>query len=97
MKKGEQIDRFGTAVRSRVEDVRRSLPIDLVIGTTSDHKRQVREKLDLFNRSLSEAVVLVVFVSRRRRPVYLQPARNDCLLSGGVPPHAEGGANFYEA
>src|SRR4030095_16370754 len=63
MKKGEQIDRFGTAVRSRVEDVRRSLPGDLVIGTTSDQQRQVREKLDLFNPSLWGAVVLVVLVS----------------------------------
>ena len=63
MKKGEQIDRFGKAVRSRVEEVRRSLPADLVIGTTSDQQRQVREKLDLFNRSLWEAVVLVVLVS----------------------------------
>jgi multidrug efflux pump subunit AcrB len=63
MKKGEQIDRFGTAVRSRVDDIRQSLPADLVIGTTSDQQRQVREKLDLFNRSLWEAVVLVVLVS----------------------------------
>ena len=63
MKKGEQIDRFGTAVRARVEEIRRSLPADLVIGTTSDQQRQVREKLDLFNRSLWEAVVLVVLVS----------------------------------
>jgi multidrug efflux pump subunit AcrB len=63
MKKGEQIDRFGTAVRARVEEIRRSLPADLVIGTTSDQQRQVREKLDLFNRSLWEAVLLVVLVS----------------------------------
>ena len=63
MKKGEQIDRFGTAVHSRVEEARRSLPPDLVIGATSDQQRQVREKLDLFNRSLWEAVVLVVLVS----------------------------------
>src|SRR5262249_4321509 len=63
MKKGEQIDRFGTAVHARVEEVRRSLPSDLVVGTTSDQQRQVREKLDLFNRSLWEAVVLVVLVS----------------------------------
>ena len=32
MKKGEQIDRFGVAVRSRVDEIRRSLPADLVIG-----------------------------------------------------------------
>ncbi len=46
-----------------MDEVRRSLPDDLVIGTTSDQQRQVREKLDLFNRSLWEAVVLVVLVS----------------------------------
>jgi len=63
MKKGEQIDRFGTGVRSQIENVRESLPADLVIGTTSDQQRQVREKLDLFNRSLWEAVALVVLVS----------------------------------
>jgi multidrug efflux pump len=63
MKKGEQIDRFGTAVRARVDEVRRSLPADLVVGTTSDQQRQVREKLELFNRSLWEAVLLVVIVS----------------------------------
>ena len=63
MKKGEQIDRFGMGVRAQIEGVRRSLPPDLVIGTTSDQQRQVREKLDLFNRSLWEAVALVVLVS----------------------------------
>jgi len=63
MKKGEQIDRFGAVVGARVEEIRRSLPDDLVIGTTSDQQRQVREKLDLFTRSLWEAVLLVVLVS----------------------------------
>src|SRR5215813_11516097 len=63
MKKGEQIDRFGTSVQARLADIRRSLPSDLEIGTTSDQKRQVREKIDLFNRSLVEAIVLVVLVS----------------------------------
>ena len=63
MKKGEQIDRFGTSVQARLADIRRSLPSDLEIGTTSDQKRQVREKIDLFNRSLAEAIVLVVLVS----------------------------------
>jgi multidrug efflux pump len=63
MKKGEQIDRFGTSVEGRIADIRQSLPHDLIIGTTSDQKRQVREKLALFNRSLWEAVGLVVLVS----------------------------------
>src|SRR5262252_2378853 len=63
MKKGQQIDAFGSAVDARVEDVRRALPTDLIVGTTSDQKRQVREKVDLFNQSLLEAVILVVVVS----------------------------------
>src|SRR5215510_10650654 len=63
MKKGEQIDRFGTSVQARLADIRASLPADLEIGTTSDQKRQVREKIDLFDRSLVEAIVLVVLVS----------------------------------
>jgi len=63
MKKGEQIDRFGTVVQARLAEIRRSLPADLEIGTTSDQKRQVQEKIDLFNRSLLEAIILVVFVS----------------------------------
>src|SRR5215475_10804554 len=63
MKKGGQIDRFGASVAARIEDIRKSLPPDLVIGVTSDQQRQVREKLDLFNRSLWEAVLLVVLVS----------------------------------
>ena len=63
MKKGQQIDAFGSAVATRVEDIRRSLPADLVVGTTSDQKRQVREKVELFNQSLFEAVILVVVVS----------------------------------
>ena len=52
MKKGGQIDRFGASVAARIEDIRKSLPADLVIGVTSDQQRQVRKKLDLFNRSL---------------------------------------------
>jgi len=63
MKKGEQIDRFGTSVQGRLAEIRQSLPADLIVGITSDQKRQVREKLDLFNRSLWEAVMLVVIVS----------------------------------
>jgi multidrug efflux pump subunit AcrB len=63
MKKGQQIDAFGSAVSARLADVRPLLPHDLVIGTTSDQQRQVREKLELFTRSLWEAVGLVVLVS----------------------------------
>lgn len=63
MKKSEQIDNFAAAVWSRVRDAQKQLPNDLVLERTSDQQRQVREKLDLFLRSLWEAVVLVVIVS----------------------------------
>ena len=63
MRKSDQIERFGSAAGARIDQVRRALPPDLVVGVTSDQRRQVREKIDLFNRSLFEAVVLVILVS----------------------------------
>src|SRR5215467_4405510 len=63
MRKSDQIERFGASVGARIDEVRRALPADLVVGLTSDQRRQVREKIDLFNRSLFEAVVLVIVVS----------------------------------
>jgi multidrug efflux pump subunit AcrB len=63
MRKSDQIERFGASVGARIDEVRRALPADLVVGVTSDQRRQVREKIDLFNRSLLEAVVLVIVVS----------------------------------
>jgi multidrug efflux pump subunit AcrB len=63
MRKSDQIERFGASVGARIDEVRRALPADLVVGVTSDQRRQVREKIDLFNRSLFEAVALVIVVS----------------------------------
>src|SRR5262249_35260682 len=63
MRKSDQIERFAEAVGTRIDAVRRALPPDLVIGVTSDQRRQVREKIDLFNRSLLEAIALVIAVS----------------------------------
>ena len=63
MRKTDQIERFGAAVGARIDEVRRALPADLVIGVTSDQRRQVREKIGLFNQSLLEAIALVILVS----------------------------------
>jgi multidrug efflux pump subunit AcrB len=63
MRKSDQIERFGAAVGTRIDEVRRALPADLVIGVTSDQRRQVREKIGLFNQSLLEAIALVILVS----------------------------------
>ncbi len=63
MRKGEQIGTFGKLVDTRMEEVKRQLPADLVLARTSDQPRQVTENIDLFMSSLWEAIILVVVVS----------------------------------
>jgi len=63
MRKGEQIGKFGELVDTRMEEVRRQLPADLVLARTSDQPKQVTENIDLFMSSLWEAILLVVVVS----------------------------------
>lgn len=63
MRSGEQIAAFGDAVQRALQQVRRSLPPDLVIARTSDQPRQVEENVSLFMASLLEAILLVVVVS----------------------------------
>jgi len=63
MRSGAQIGDFGTRVDATLADIRRTLPEDLVIARTSDQPRQVVESVDLFMRSLFEAVGLVVIVA----------------------------------
>jgi multidrug efflux pump subunit AcrB len=63
MRSGAQIGDVGTKVDATLDDVRRTLPEDLVIARTSDQPRQVVENVDLFMRSLLEAVGLVVVVA----------------------------------
>lgn len=63
MRAGRQIAEFGEAVDEALARVLAQLPSDLVVRRTSDQPRQVEESVELFNRSLVEAVVLVVIVS----------------------------------
>ena len=63
MRSGDQIGEFDRQVQARLADVQRTLPEDLVIAKTSDQPLQVEENVDLFMRSLGEAVILVVFVA----------------------------------
>jgi multidrug efflux pump subunit AcrB len=63
MKPGNQIADFGTSVDAALERVKAELPDDLVIARTSDQPLQVRENVDLFMRSLWEAVLLIVVVA----------------------------------
>ncbi|HEY0158230.1 MAG TPA: efflux RND transporter permease subunit [Thermoanaerobaculia bacterium] len=63
MRSGEQIAEFGKAVDAALADVRHRLPADLVVARTSDQPLQVEESLDLFMRSVDEAILLVVLVA----------------------------------
>ena len=63
MRSGEQIAKFGKAVDASLDDVKHRLPADLVIARTSDQPLQVEEQLDLFMKSLYEAILLVVLVA----------------------------------
>ncbi len=63
MKQGEKIDRFAEEVDRKIEDLHKQLPADLILARTSDQPRQVEENVELFMRSLWEAIALVVVVS----------------------------------
>ncbi|MBS1877629.1 MAG: efflux RND transporter permease subunit [Acidobacteria bacterium] len=60
---GQQINKFQEAVDSTLADLATRLPKDLIVARTSDQPKQVEENIELFMRSLYEAIVLVVVVS----------------------------------
>jgi multidrug efflux pump len=63
MRPGRQIARFGEGVDRALEDLKPRLPEDLVVARTSDQPLQVTESVDLFMKSLYEAILLVVLVA----------------------------------
>jgi multidrug efflux pump subunit AcrB len=63
MRSGAQIAEFGAEVDRVLASTRSLLPSDLVVSRTSDQPLQVKESVDLFTRSLWEAVLLVVLIS----------------------------------
>ncbi|HWS89072.1 MAG TPA: efflux RND transporter permease subunit [Pyrinomonadaceae bacterium] len=63
MRSGEQIDKFGRAVDETLAGLREQLPADLIYARTSDQPLQVEESIDLFMKSLYEAIFLVVIVA----------------------------------
>jgi multidrug efflux pump subunit AcrB len=63
MRKGEQIAQFAKNVQAKLDETKRLLPPDLIIASTSDQPRQVKENVDLFMDALYEAIALVVIVS----------------------------------
>jgi multidrug efflux pump subunit AcrB len=63
MRPGEQIAEFGAAVEQALATLGPTIPADLILSRPSDQPLQVRENVDLFMRSLYEAIVLVVLVA----------------------------------
>jgi multidrug efflux pump subunit AcrB len=63
MRQGEQIAAFGEAVDDALAALGPAIPSDLILARPSDQPLQVRENVDLFMRSLYEAVGLVVLIA----------------------------------
>ncbi len=63
MRQGEQISAFGEAVDAALARLGPAIPADLVFSRPSDQPLQVRENVDLFMRSLYEAIALVVLIA----------------------------------
>jgi multidrug efflux pump subunit AcrB len=63
MRQGEQIGAFAQHVQEKLKETNRLLPSDLIVASTSDQPRQVKENVDLFMDALYEAIALVVIVS----------------------------------
>lgn len=63
MRSGEQIGEFGHNIDIALEKLRSQLPSDLIFARTSDQPLQVEESIDLFMKSLLEAIVLVVIIA----------------------------------
>ncbi|MCU0686083.1 MAG: efflux RND transporter permease subunit [Polyangiaceae bacterium] len=60
---GANVAELGRRANAELAALRRELPEDLVVATTSDQAQQVDEKIGLFLRSLYEAVAIVVLVA----------------------------------
>ncbi len=63
MREGHQIADFGRHVDEALAGIAGGLPADLVLARTSDQPLQVKESIDLFMKSLYEAIVLVVLMA----------------------------------
>ncbi len=63
MRSGEQIGEFGKQIDATLAQLKQQLPNDLVFARTSDQPLQVEESIDLFMKSLYEAIILVVLIA----------------------------------
>ncbi|HEU4835466.1 MAG TPA: efflux RND transporter permease subunit, partial [Pyrinomonadaceae bacterium] len=63
MRSGEQIAEFGKQIDITLDNLKQQMPADLIYARTSDQPLQVEESIDLFMKSLYEAIILVVIIA----------------------------------
>jgi len=63
MRSGEQIAEFGKQIDTTLDKLKQQMPADLIYARTSDQPLQVEESIDLFMKSLYEAIILVVIIA----------------------------------
>ncbi len=63
MRSGEQIAEFGKQVDLALAGLKNQMPEDVIYARTSDQPLQVEESIDLFMKSLYEAIILVVIIA----------------------------------
>ncbi|HQB30957.1 MAG TPA: efflux RND transporter permease subunit [Syntrophales bacterium] len=81
MRPDEKVDAFGRAVDGMLENLKRRLPEDLILAKTSDQPLQVKENVDLFMKSLYEAIALVVLIAF----IGFWEWRSALLLAAAIP------------
>jgi multidrug efflux pump subunit AcrB len=63
MREGEQIQQFGRAIDTKLNEARTWLPSDIILARTSDQPLQVKQNVDLFMDALYEAILIVVIIA----------------------------------
>jgi len=81
MREGHQIADFGRHVDEALAGIAGGLPVDLILARTSDQPLQVKESIDLFMKSLYEAIALVVLMAF----IGFWEWRSAALLSLSIP------------
>ncbi|MFH0788825.1 MAG: efflux RND transporter permease subunit, partial [Pseudomonadota bacterium] len=81
MRPGEKIDQFGRAVDQALAGLELQIPTDLILARTSNQPLQVKESVDLFMKSLYEAIFLVVLVAL----IGFREWRSALLMATSIP------------
>ncbi|MEI7635708.1 MAG: efflux RND transporter permease subunit [Syntrophus sp. (in: bacteria)] len=81
MREDHQIAEFGRHVDDALAGIAGGLPADLILARTSDQPLQVKESIDLFMKSLYEAIALVVLIAF----IGFWEWRSAALLSLSIP------------